>query len=134
MGVTEEDAPMSETTSAINIAEKLSSFSDHWSPRIIAQLNDNHVKLAKVEGRFPWHKHDDTDELFLVIKGMLNIDVRDETGERTIVLSEGELHVVPRGLEHAPHAQEECHILLIEPAGTVNTGDADVDGTTGEWI
>jgi mannose-6-phosphate isomerase-like protein (cupin superfamily) len=119
---------------AINIAEKLALFSDHWSPRIIAQLNDNHVKLAKVEGRFAWHKHDDTDELFLVIKGTLNIDIRDKTCERTIVLSQGELHVVPKGLEHAPHAQEECHILMIEPAGTLNTGDADQDGTTGEWI
>lgn len=118
----------------INIAEKLSSFSDRWSPRIIAQLNDNHVKLAKVEGRFPWHAHSDTDELFLVIKGTLNIDIRENGDERTITLSEGELHVVPKGQEHAPHAQEECHILLIEPAGTVNTGDADVEGTTGEWI
>lgn len=118
----------------INLADKLALFSDLWSPRIIAQLNDNHVKLARVEGRFPWHKHDDTDELFLVIKGTLNIDIRENGGERTIVLSEGELHVVPKGQEHAPHATEECHILLIEPAGTVNTGDADEIGTTGEWI
>lgn len=122
----------------VNITDKLALFSGHWSPRIIAQLNDNHVKVAKVEGRFPWHKHDDTDELFLVIKGTLSIDIRDESGERTIVLSEGELHVVPKGQEHAPHAQEECHILLIEPAGTLNTGDttgdAGLDGTTGEWI
>lgn len=124
---------MTEPT-AINIAEKLALFSDHWSPRIIAQLNDNHVKLAKVEGRFPWHAHGDTDELFLVIKGTLNIDIRENGEEHTITLSEGELHVVPKGQEHAPHCIEECHILLIEPAGTLNTGDAEESGTTGEWI
>lgn len=118
----------------INIAEKLSLFSDHWSPRIVAQLNDYHVKLAKVEGRFPWHKHDETDELFLVIKGALFIDLRGGETQETIELGEGELYVVPKGVLHAPHAETECHILLLEPAGTVNTGDADEPGTTGEWI
>ena len=118
----------------VNIAEKFATFSDHWSPRIVAQLNDYHVKLAKVEGRFPWHKHDETDELFLVIKGVLFIDLRDGETEETIELGEGELYVVPKGTAHAPHAETECHILLLEPAGTVNTGDAGEPGTTGDWI
>ena len=118
----------------INIARKFDLFSDHWSPRIIAQLNDYHVKLAKVEGSFPWHRHEETDELFMVMKGELAIDLRDENGEHTILLKEGEIHVVPRGVEHAPHAKSECHILLLEPAGTVNTGDAEEEGTSGDWI
>lgn len=122
---------------AINIAEKFTSFTKHWSPKIIAALNDHHVKLAKVEGRFPWHKHDETDELFMVVKGTLNIDIREAGEEHTVTLSQGELHVIPRGQEHAPHCEAECHILMIEAAGTVNTGDAEGDGiapTTGEWI
>lgn len=106
-------------------------------PKIITALNDYHVKLAKVEGRFPWHKHAETDELFLVVKGKLSIDTRGEGGEETIELHEGELYVVPKGVEHAPHAAAECHILVLEPAGIVNTGDAEDAGvapTTGEWI
>lgn len=130
----------------INIAEKFALFSDHWSPRIIAQLNDYHVKLAKVEGRFPWHAHEETDELFMVVKGTLKIDIRGSEGEHTVTLREGEIHVVPKGVDHAPHAAEECHILLLEPAGTVNTGDTfntgdageegthDIQDTAGEWI
>ncbi len=122
---------------AINIAEKLASFSEHWSPKIVASLNDYHVKLAKVEGRFPWHAHEETDELFLVVTGKLSIDIRAGGGEETIELGEGELYVVPKGVEHAPHAAAECQILVLEPAGTVNTGDAegvDMAPTTGEWI
>lgn len=122
---------------AINIAEKLSTFADHWSPRIIAALNDYHVKLAKVEGRFPWHSHAKTDELFMVIAGHLSIDMRIDGKEETIEIGEGELFVVPKGVEHAPHAEAETQILLLEPAGTVNTGDPDVDGqegTSGVWI
>lgn len=122
---------------AVNIAEKLSLFSDQWSPKIIAAINDYHVKLAKVEGCFPWHAHADTDELFLVVTGKLSIDIRGSGGEETIELGEGELYVVPKGVEHAPHAAAECQILVLEPAGTVNTGDAqdaDIDPTTGEWI
>lgn len=122
------------SSAAINIADKFGLFSDHWRPRIVAALNDTHVKLVKVEGRFPWHMHDETDELFLVIKGSLAIDIRTEAGDETIELREGELYVVPKGVPHAPHAEAECQILLIEPAGTVNTGDADEDGTSGEWI
>lgn len=122
---------------AINVAEKFTSFAEHWSPKIIAALNDYHVKLAKVEGRFPWHSHEETDELFLVVRGKLSIDMRGSGGETTIELGEGELYVVPRGVEHAPHAAAECQILVLEPAGTVNTGDAedaDIGPTTGEWI
>ena len=119
---------------AINIAEKFDHFSDHWSPRIIASLNDLHVKLAKVEGRFPWHKHEDTDELFMVISGHLSIDLRIEGEEQTVEIDEGEIYVVPKGIEHAPHAIAETQILLLEPAGTVNTGDAEESGTSGVWI
>lgn len=118
----------------INLAEKFTCFSELWSPKIVAQLNDYHVKLARVEGRFPWHRHDQTDELFLVIKGRLSIDLRGEGGEETIELGEGELYVVAKGVEHAPHADAECQILMLEPAGTTNTGDASEEGTTGVWI
>ena len=105
---------------AINLDDKFAKFTKHWSPHIIAQLNDLHIKSVKVQGAFTWHKHDDTDELFFVHKGTLTIEYRD----REVTLKAGELHVVPRGVEHKPVADEECEILLIEPAGTVNTGDA----------
>ncbi|TNE57341.1 MAG: cupin domain-containing protein [Alphaproteobacteria bacterium] len=114
----------------INLAEKFALFADHWSPKIVGEINDYHIKLAKVQGAFPWHKHEETDELFMVIKGELTIQMRD--GD--VTLREGELYIVPKGVEHAPCAEEECEILLLEPAGTVNTGDADAEGTTGEWI
>lgn len=104
---------------SVNIEEKLSKFSEHWSPKIIAQMNDYHFKLAKVQGEFIWHAHPETDEVFLVIQGQLNIQFRD--GQ--VILNEGEMCVVPKGVEHKPVAREECHILLIEPAGTINTGD-----------
>lgn len=128
---------MPNTSYAVNLTEKYALFSGHWSPKIVASLNDYHVKIAKVEGRFPWHSHEETDELFLVVKGKLSIDIRGPDGEETIELGEGELYVVPRGVEHAPHAAAECQILVLEPAGTVNTGDAedaDMASTTGEWI
>lgn len=104
---------------SVNIEEKLSKFSEHWSPKIIAQMNDYHFKLAKVQGEFIWHDHPETDEVFLVIQGQLNILFRD--GQ--VTLNEGEIYVVPKGVEHRPVADEECHILLIEPAGTINTGN-----------
>ena len=107
----------------VNLQDKLSKFSEHWSPKIIAQMNNYHVKLAKVEGEFDWHRHTETDELFLVVKGKLEIHFRDGM----ISLSEGELYVVPKGVEHKPVAETECHIVLIEPAGTVNTGDVVSD-------
>lgn len=104
----------------INFAEKLTRFSEHWSPRVIAEMNDYQFKLAKLQGDFVWHKHDDTDEVFVIIHGTLRIDFRD--GEA--VLGPGEMIVVPRGVEHRPHADAECQVLLVEPRGVVNTGDA----------
>ena len=103
----------------INLAEKLALFSDHWSPRTIAQLNDFDVMVVKVQGEFVWHKHDETDDFCLVIQGRLVIRLRD----REIVLNPGELFIVPRGVEHQPYAEEEVHLLLIEPTGTPNTGN-----------
>ncbi len=116
----------------INIANKLSLFNEHWSPRIIAQMNDYHLKLAKFQGEFIWHSHPDTDEVFIVIKGDMRIEFRDFHTK----LSEGELCVVPRGIEHKPVAKDICQIMLIEPAGTVNTGDAIGERTKTEeiWI
>ena len=104
---------------AINFSEKLSKFSEHWSPRIVAQMNDYHFKIVKVQGEFVWHDHPETDEVFIVLKGQLEIQFRDGN----VTLDEGEMFVVSRGLEHRPVAEHECHILLVEPAGTVNTGD-----------
>ena len=104
---------------SINLQEKLSKFSEHWSPKIIAKLNDYHLKLAKVQGEFVWHDHPETDEVFIVVKGYLDIFFRDGK----VSLNEGEMFVVPKGVEQKPVAEDECHILFIEPAGTVNTGD-----------
>jgi len=117
---------------AIGLADKFSKFSKHWSPHIVAQLNDFHIKTVKLQGAFVWHKHDDTDELFFVHKGSLVIKYRD----RDVPLEAGEIHVIPKGVEHKPVAEQECELLLIEPAGTVNTGDAGGDLTAGEepWI
>ena len=117
---------------SINFEEKLLKFSEHWSPKIIAQLNDYHLKLAKVQGEFVWHDHPETDEVFIVVKGQLKILFRD--GD--VLLNEGEMFVVPKGVEHKPVAENECHILLIEPAGTVNTGDVkdDLTAPNNIWI
>ena len=104
----------------IALAEKLALFSTHWDPKIIAELNGQHVKLVKIKGEFVWHHHEHEDELFLVVRGWFRMEYRD----RTVELREGELLVVPRGVEHRPVAPEECSILLFEPAGTVNTGSA----------
>lgn len=104
---------------AINLKEKFSKFSEHWSPRVIAELNDYQFKLAKVKDEFVWHTHEDTDEVFLVIEGSIKIEFRD--GE--VTLNKGEMFVVPKGVEHKPYAKEECHVMFIEPRGVVNTGD-----------
>lgn len=104
----------------IDLAEKLSTFSEHWSPRTVTQFNHCDVMVVKAKGEFVWHKHDDTDDFFLVLKGMLDIELRD----RTITLAPGQMYVVPRGVEHRPVAREEVHLLLIEPTSTPNTGDA----------
>ena len=107
-------------TDKVNLAEKLASFSDHWAPRIVARYNDNEVRLVKVEGEFIWHQHDDTDELFLVIEGALDIELRD----RTVHLQPGELFVVRRGTEHRPVSRSgETKLLLIDPRDMPNTGD-----------
>jgi mannose-6-phosphate isomerase-like protein (cupin superfamily) len=108
------------TLTPINLRDKLASFGDHWSPRVVAELNDYQFKLVKLHGEFVWHSHPDTDEAFLVLEGHLTIMLRDGAVE----LDQGELYVVPRGVEHRPAAAEECHVLLIEPRGVVNTGDA----------
>ncbi len=105
---------------AVDITEKLSLFSEHWSPKVVAQLNDYEIKVVKVKGEFVWHTHDATDELFIVVSGELTIQLRD--GD--VGLSAGQLFVVPRGVEHRPTADGEVHALLIEPTGVVNTGDA----------
>ncbi len=116
----------------INFEEKLAQITDQWSPKIVAQLNDYHFKLVKLQGDFVWHSHPDTDEAFLVIEGEMFIDFRDGPAK----LKAGELLVVPKGVEHKPRAEEECQALLIEPAGTPNTGDAGGDRTVEnpDWI
>ena len=105
---------------AIDLSEKLSTFSEHWSPRTVTQFNNCDVMVVKVKGEFVWHKHDDTDDFFLVLKGLLDIHLRD----RTITLGPGQMYVVPKGVEHRPVAREEAHLLLIEPTGAPNTGNA----------
>lgn len=103
----------------INLEAKLSTFSEHWQPRTVGQFNDHDLMVVKVQGEFVWHQHDDTDDFFLVLRGHLTIEMRD----RSVALGPGELFVVPRGVEHRPVAREEVHLLLIERAGTPNTGD-----------
>lgn len=118
--------------SSINFLEKLAKFSEHWSPKIIAQMNDYHFKLVKVQGEFVWHQHAETDEVFLILGGTIRIDFRDGAVE----LKTGEMFVVPRGIEHRPVAARECKMLLVEPAGTINTGDTGGQLTAADnvWI
>jgi len=108
---------------AVNLAEKLASFDDNCAPRIVGYYNDNKVQVGKLRGEFMWHSHPDTDDFFLVLSGRLTIQLRD----RDVKLEEGELFVVPRGVEHCPKSDAEAHILLIETRGTANTGDADAE-------
>lgn len=107
--------------SKVSLEAKLAQFSDYWSPRTIAQFNGHDVMVVKSKGEFVWHSHPDTDDFFLVLRGRLKIELRDQTVE----LGPGELYIVPRGAEHRPVADEEVHLLLIEPAGTPNTGDKE---------
>lgn len=109
----------------VNLAAKLASFSEHWSPKIVAELNGQLVKLVKFKGEFVWHHHEDEDELFLVVRGRFRMELRD----RDIWLEEGELLVVPRGVEHRPVAEEEVDVLLFEPASTLNTGNVQNERT-----
>ncbi len=110
---------------AVNLAQKLTLFQEYWSPKIVGELNDNYLKVVKVKGEFVWHKHDDDDELFLVLKGRLVIQLRDQD----ITLNEGDFVVIPKGVEHRPVAEDEAHILLVEPKTVVNTGDATDERT-----
>ena len=120
------------THRALNFAQKLELFDEHWSPRVIAEMNDYQFKLAKLQGEFVWHDHADTDETFIVLDGKLRIDFRDGSVE----LGAGEMYVVPRGVEHKPCAEAEVKVLLIEPRGVVNTGDEDSELTAANdvWI
>src|SRR3972149_2805558 len=109
----------------INIAQKFNLFNEYWSPRIVGELNDSHVKLAKLQGEFVWHQHENEDELFLVVKGKLLIKLRD----RDVWLNEGEFVIIPKGVEHCPVAEQEVHVLLLEPKSTLNTGDQKTERT-----
>jgi len=117
---------------SINFKDKFSKFTEHWSPRVIAEMNNYQFKLAKVEGEFVWHDHPDTDEVFIVIEGSLNIEFRDGS----VTLESGEMFVIPKGVEHKPVASSECKIMLVEPKGVVNTGDASSELTAENnvWI
>lgn len=119
----------------VNLKDAFSRFSETWSPRIVAALNGQHVKVAKLEGAFDWHHHEDEDELFLVVKGSLTIFLRG-TDRDAVRLEEGELFVVPRGVEHKPVADEEAHVVLFEPASTLNTGANRTERTVDdpEWL
>jgi mannose-6-phosphate isomerase-like protein (cupin superfamily) len=118
--------------SSINLRQKLTLISDQWLPKVVAELNDYQLKLVKLQGEFVWHQHDNTDELFLCLHGELTIELRDGA----VHLGEGELFVVPKGVEHRPVAERECHVLLIEPRGVVNTGNAggDMTAPNDQWI
>ena len=116
----------------INLKEKYSQFTKHWSPRIIAEMNDYQFKLAKIQGEFIWHNHKHTDETFIVIEGEMILKFRDSE----VKLAQGEMYVVPKGVEHKPCAENECKILVIEPKGVINTGDSGGELTINEemWI
>lgn len=115
----------------VNLAHKFSLFQEYWSPKIAGELNDSYLKLVKLKGEFVWHHHEAEDELFLVVKGRLVIKLRD----RDISLDEGEFVIIPRGVEHCPVAEEEVHVLLLEPKSTVNTRNVQSERTAGaQWI
>jgi len=112
----------------VNLAEKLSRFSEYWSPKIVGELNDQMVKLVKFNGPFVWHHHDHEDELFYVVKGSFDMELED----KTVTINEGEFIIVPRGVEHRPNAKKECEVLLFEPATTLNTGNVENERTVRE--
>jgi len=116
----------------INLGEKFSKFSEHWTPKVIAEMNDYQFKLVKIEGEFIWHNHSDTDEVFIVIEGRMFIEFDNET----IELNEGEMYVVPKGVQHKPYSKQECKVMLVEPKDVVNTGDIEDDLTASNdvWI
>ena len=120
------------TSEPINLAGKLSKFSDHWRPRVVAELNDYQFKLVKLQGEFVWHAHEDTDEAFLVLAGEMEVAFRD----RSVTLHPGELFVVPKGVEHVTRAARECSALIVEPRGVVNTGKAGgaLTASNDDWV
>jgi mannose-6-phosphate isomerase-like protein (cupin superfamily) len=113
----------------INLTEKLSQMSDYWNPRIAGELNGQHIKLVKFQGPFTWHHHDVEDELFLVVKGRFRMDYQESGGNHSVWIEEGEFIIVPKGVEHCPVAEEECHVLLFEPVSTLNTGNKENEFT-----
>ena len=119
--------------SKVNFREKLSKFSEQWTPKVIAEMNEYQFKLVKIEGVLVWHEHQDTDEAFIVIEGSMRIDFDDGS---SVELDEGEMYVVPRGVRHRPCAESECRVMLVEPKGVVNTGDADsaLTAPNAEWV
>ena len=116
----------------INLKEKLSLFSEHWSPKVVAEMNDYQFKLVKIKGDFVWHHHADTDEVFIVIEGKMKIEFEDKTVE----LNEGDMYVVPKGIEHKPYAENECKLMLVEPRGVVITGntEGELTASNDEWV
>ncbi len=116
----------------INFMEKLSRFSEYWTPRVIAEMNDYQFKLVKLQGEFIWHDHKETDEVFIVLNGVMEISFRD----RSVIVHSGEMFVVPKGVEHITRAARECHVLVIEPHGVVNTGDAGgaLTAPNDQWV
>ena len=123
---------MSKLKNKINLKEKLLKFSDHWSPKVIAEMNDYQFKLVKIKGDFVWHDHKDTDEVFIVLEGEMNIEFRD----KIVKLSKGEMFVVPKGVEHKPYSEDECEIMIVEPRDVINTGDTKGELTSDNdiWI
>ena len=117
-----------EAVAKVNLAEKFSRFSDHWSPKIIGEVNDCYVKAVKLKGEFLWHHHENEDELFLVVRGRLTMRLRD----RTVEVNAGEFIIIPRGVEHLPVAEEETHVILLEPKSTLNTGNVRNERTVAE--
>ena len=124
---------MAAPDNVVNLADKLAQIEEHWSPRVVGQFNDLHIKLVKVQGEFVWHDHAETDEVFLVLSGRLVIEL---AGRDPVALETGEFFVVPQGVRHRPVAEEECEILLLEPAGTVNTGEVEDSELTAseQWL
>ena len=117
----------------VNFLEKLAKFSDLWTPKVIAEMNDYQFKLVKIKGEFVWHEHENTDEAFIVLEGKMRIELENDN---SVELTEGEMFIVPRGLRHKPCADEECRVMLVEPRGVVNTGNADskLTAPNDEWV
>lgn len=122
------------TPEVIRVADKLASIDERWSPRLLAELNGQEVKIAKIQGEFVWHRHADADEMFLVLEGSFTMQLRGARGVRSLELGTGDMIVIPRGVEHRPVAERACSIMLFEPAGVVNTGDAPRSGLTRDRI